>query len=120
MEEMDAVQTTDAVTLTETAASKLAGIMNEKGLAETHGLRVFVSGSGCSGLQYGMTFDANPRPVDVVTEQHGLRVIIDPQSLRYMGGASIDYVDGPGGGGFHIDNPNAASTCSSGGCSSCR
>jgi iron-sulfur cluster assembly protein len=114
------MEETAAVTLTETAASKLAGILNEKGLAETHGLRVFVSGGGCSGLQYGMTFDASPRPVDIVSEQHGLRVIIDPQSLRYMEGASIDYVDGPDGGGFHIDNPNAVSACSSGGCSSCR
>ena len=114
------MEETATVTLTETAASKLAGIMNEKGLAETHGLRVFVSGGGCSGLQYGMTFDANPAPVDLVLEQHGLRVIIDPQSLRYMEGASIDYVEGPAGGGFHIENPNAAAACSSGGCSSCR
>jgi D-alanyl-D-alanine dipeptidase len=52
--------------------------------------------------------------VDLVLEQHGLRVIIDPQSLRYMEGASIDYIDSPAGGGFHIDNPNAASSCSSG------
>ena len=59
------------VTLTETAASKLAGIMNEKGLAETYGLRVFVSGGGCSGLQYGMTFDADPKPADLILEQHG-------------------------------------------------
>ena len=114
------VEETTTVTLTETAAGKLIGIMNEKGLAETHGLRVFVSGGGCSGLQYGMTFDANPAPVDLVLEQHGLRVIIDPQSLRYMEGASIDYVDNPAGGGFHIENPNAAATCSSGGCSGCR
>ena len=114
------MEETATVTLTETAASKLAGIMNEKGLAETHGLRVFVSGGGCSGLQYGMTFDADPKPADLVLEQHGLRVIIDPQSLRYMEGASIDYIDSPAGGGFHIDNPNAASTCNSGGCSSCR
>jgi iron-sulfur cluster assembly protein len=49
-----------------------------------------------------------------------LRVIIDPQSLHYMEGASIDYIDSPAGGGFHIDNPNAAATCNSGGCSSCR
>ena len=111
---------TAVLNLTETAADMLIGIMNEKGLAETHGLRVFVSGGGCSGLQYGMTFDANPAPVDLVLEQHGLRVIIDPQSLRYMEGASIDYVDNPAGGGFHIENPNAAAACSSGGCSGCR
>jgi iron-sulfur cluster assembly accessory protein len=113
------VEETAVISLTETAADKLIGIMNEKGLAGTHGLRVFVSGGGCSGLQYGMTFDAAPRPVDIVLEQHGLRVIIDPQSLRYMEGAEIDFVDGPTGGGFHIENPNATATCGSGGCSGC-
>ncbi len=112
------LEETATITLTETAAEKLAAIMDEKGVRETHGLRVFVSGSGCSGLQYGMTFDSNPRPVDVVFEQQGLRVIVDPQSLQYMEGASIDYVEGPTGGGFHIENPNAVSNCS-GGCSSC-
>jgi iron-sulfur cluster assembly protein len=113
------MEETAAVTLTESAADMLIGIMNEKGVAQTHGLRVFVSGGGCSGLQYGMTFDANVAPADRLFEQHGLRVIIDPQSLRYMEGASIDYVESPAGGGFHIENPNAASACSSGGCSGC-
>ncbi len=120
------------VTLTEAAAEKLDTIMKEKGVRETHGLRVFVSGGGCSGLQYGMTFDDNPRPVDSVFEQHGLRIIIDPQSRQYMEGASIDYVDSLMGGGFHIENPNAVSSCGcghsfrskdgaegGGGCSSC-
>jgi len=77
------------VTLTAAAAEKLDTIMKEKGVRETHGLRVFVSGGGCSGLQYGMTFDDNPRPVDSVFEQHGMRIIIDPQSRQYMEGASI-------------------------------
>ncbi len=112
-------EATDAITLTEAAAAKLEEIMNEKGVRETHGLRVFVSGSGCSGLQYGMTFDNNPRPVDAVFTQHGLRVIIDPQSLQYMTGSQIDFVDSEVGAGFHIDNPNSVSSCSSGGCSGC-
>ncbi len=120
------------VTLTAAAAEKLDTIMKEKGVRETHGLRVFVSGGGCSGLQYGMTFDYNPRPVDSVFEQHGMRIIIDPQSRQYMEGASIDYVDSLMGGGFHIENPNAVSSCGcghsfrskdgaegGGGCSSC-
>jgi iron-sulfur cluster assembly accessory protein len=102
------------VTLTEAAAEKLDTIMKEKGVRETHGLRVFVSGGGCSGLQYGMTFDSDPRPVDTVSEQHGLRIIIDPQSRQYMEGASIDYVDSLMGGGFHIENPNAVSSCGCG------
>lgn len=113
------MEKTAAITLTETAAEKLAAIMAEKGVRETHALRVFVSGGGCSGLQYGMTFDNNVRPVDVVLEQHGLRMVVDPQSLSYMQGASIDYVDGPMGAGFHIENPNAVSNCGSG-CSGCQ
>ena len=103
-----------AITLTATAAEKLSAIMEEKGVRETHGLRVFVSGGGCSGLQYGMTFDDKPRTVDSVFEQHGMRVIIDPQSLGYMTGAQIDYVDSLMGGGFHIENPNAVSSCGCG------
>ncbi len=103
-----------AITLTQTAAEKLLAVMEEKGVRETHGLRVFVSGGGCSGLQYGMAFDNTPRPVDTVFQEHGLRVIIDPQSLRYMAGSSIDYVDSLMGGGFHIENPNAVASCGCG------
>jgi iron-sulfur cluster assembly protein len=128
---VETMEETAVITLTETAAEKLDGIMKEKGVRETHALRVFVSGGGCSGLQYGMTFDPSPREVDTVILQHGMRVVIDPQSLRYMGGATIDYVDSLMGGGFHIENPNAVSSCGcghsfrtqdqggEGGCSSC-
>lgn len=108
------------VTLTQAAVEKLAGLMEEKGVRATHGLRVFVRGGGCSGLQYGMAFDDNPRPIDHVFEEHGLRVIIDPQSLQYMTGSSIDYVDDPTAGGFHIENPNVLASCGGGSCSSCR
>jgi iron-sulfur cluster assembly accessory protein len=108
------------ITLTPLAAEKLGELMEQKGLRATHALRVFIQGGGCSGFQYGMTFDSNPRPIDHVFEEHGLRVVVDPQSLQYMAGSSIDYLDGPNGGGFHIDNPNMVSSCSSSGCSSCR
>jgi len=108
------MEETALVTLTQPAADKLLAIMNEKGLADAYALRVFVSGGGCSGMQYGMTFENNPRPVDTVFEQHGLRVVIDPRSLPYLEGANIDYVDSLMGGGFHIENPNAVSTCGCG------
>ncbi len=104
---------TAVVTLTEAAASKLRSIMAEKNLAD-YGLRVFVAGGGCSGFQYGMTFDNNPRDVDIVFEQSGLRVIVDPRSVEYIAGANIDYVDSLMGGGFQIENPNAVSTCGCG------
>jgi iron-sulfur cluster assembly protein len=108
------------ITLTPAAAEKLGVLMEEKGVRETHGLRVFIRAGGCSGFQYGMTFDSSPRPIDHVFEEHGLRVIVDPQSLQYMSGASIDWVDDPEGAGFHIENPNMVSSCGSGGCSGCR
>jgi len=101
------------VNLTPTAAEKLSGIMSQKGMIESHALRVFVKGGGCGGMQYGMTFD-EAREGDEVYEQHGLRVIVDSTSLFYIDGANIDYVDNLMGGGFHIDNPQATSSCGCG------
>lgn len=102
------------ITLTASAAEKLGGIMEQKGMKESHALRVFVKGGGCGGMQYGMTFDDNMRDDDNVWEQHGLRVIVDGTSLFYIDGANIDYVDNLMGGGFHIDNPQATSACGCG------
>ena len=101
------------VNLTPAAAEKLSGIMSQKGMVDTHALRVFVKGGGCGGMQYGMTFD-EAREGDEVYEQHGLRVIVDSTSLFYIDGANIDYVDNLMGGGFHIDNPQATSACGCG------
>lgn len=102
------------VTVTETAAQKLREVMDQKGVTATHALRVFVTGGGCGGMQYGMTFDNQPREDDTIDEQHGLRIIVDPTSLFYIDGARIDYIDSLMGGGFHIENPNAVSTCGCG------
>ena len=104
---------TTGIILTASAAEKLGGVMDSKGVKESHGLRVFVKGGGCGGMQYGMTFDT-PREGDEVFEQHGLKVIVDPTSMFYVNGASIDYVDNLMGGGFHIENPNATSSCGCG------
>jgi iron-sulfur cluster assembly protein len=121
MTEVVEQESEQGITLTPAAVEKLGELMEQKGVRDTHALRVFIRGSGCSGFQYGMTFDSSPRPVDRVFEEHGLRVIVDPQSLEYMAGASIDYVEDPEGAGFHIENPNIVSSCgSSGGCSGCR
>ncbi len=102
------------VNVTEAAAEKLSSVMEQKGLDSSHGLRVFVQGGGCGGMQYGMTFEDSPREDDNVYEQHGLKVIVDPTSLFYIEGANIDYVDNLMGGGFHIDNPQAVSACGCG------
>lgn len=101
------------LTVSETAASRLQLMMREKEL-DGYGLRVFVAGGGCSGLQYGMTFDDETREGDSELHASGLRVIVDPISAGYLTGASIDFVDSLMGGGFKIDNPNAVSSCGCG------
>ncbi len=102
------------VTVTPDAASRLQKLMQEKELSSEFALRVFVAGGGCSGLQYGMTFDDTVRDGDTEFEQNGLRVLVDPMSAQYIAGANIDYVDSLMGGGFKIDNPNAVSSCGCG------
>lgn len=101
------------LTITETAAAKLSGVMQQKGLGQDQALRVFVKGGGCGGMQYGMTFD-EIRDGDRVFSQNGLQVVADETSLFYIDGASIDYVDNLMGGGFHIENPQATSSCGCG------
>ena len=104
---------TGLLNITPAAASKLQGLMKEKEL-EGYSLRVFVAGGGCSGLQYGMTFDNETYPGDTEFESSGLPVRVDPMSAKYIAGANIDYVDSLMGGGFKIDNPNAVASCGCG------
>ena len=117
IEPIETQAATEAVALTPQAADKLRAILQEKNLPD-YGLRVFVAGGGCSGLQYGMAFEAHQRDMDTVVEAHGLKVYVDPVSLEYLNGASIDYVDDLTGAGFRIENPNAVAACGSscGGC----
>lgn len=105
---------TTGVILTEPAAIKLQEVLQQKGVADTHALRVFVQGGGCGGMQYGMTFDDSPREDDETSEQFGVKILVDPISLFYVNGARIDYVDSLMGGGFAIENPNATSSCGCG------
>jgi iron-sulfur cluster assembly protein/iron-sulfur cluster insertion protein len=76
-------------------------------------LRVFVESGGCSGFQYGMSFD-EPKPDDQELESEGVPMLLDPASLAYLSGCTIDFDDGLHGKGFEINNPNAASTCGCG------
>lgn len=99
--------------VSETASDRLLAMMREKEL-DGYALRVFVAGGGCSGLQYGMTFDDELREGDNEFHAGGLRVVVDPISAGYLMGASIDFVDSLMGGGFKIDNPNAVSSCGCG------
>ena len=104
---------TGLIDITPAAATKLMGLMQEKQL-EGYSLRVFVAGGGCSGLQYGMTFDNETHPGDTEFESSGLLVRVDSMSAKYIRGASIDFVDSLMGGGFKIDNPNAVASCGCG------
>lgn len=80
-----------------------------------YALRVFVSGGGCSGMQYGMSFEPAPSDFDAVVDAaDGVRLVIDPTSMMYLQGATIDYVDSLMGGGFRIENPNSVSSCGCG------
>ena len=112
IEPIETPAATELVALTPQAADKLRAILQEKSLPD-YGLRVFVAGGGCSGLQYGMAFEAQQRDLDTVVEAHGLKVYVDPVSLEYLTGASIDYVDSLTGAGFRIENPNAMAACGS-------
>jgi len=123
------------ITVTPAALTVIQGLLQQRNIPN-HALRVFVSGGGCSGLQYGMSFEPTPREYDQVVQLDGVRIVIDPTSAMYLQGATIDFVDSLIGGGFRIDNPNAVSSCgcgtsfkakdgagaatsSAGGCSSC-
>lgn len=112
----DPLVTTDVQILTVTpSAHQMIHTLLEQRQIPGYALRVFVSGGGCSGLQYGMSFEKEPREFDAVVEAgSGVRLVIDPTSLMYLEGATIDFVDSLMGGGFRIDNPNAVSSCGCG------
>jgi iron-sulfur cluster assembly protein len=101
------------ITLTDPAVHKLQAMLQHESLLD-HGLRVYVHGGGCAGLQYGMVFENKAQEDDVVIEVEGIRLYVDPYSARLMEGASIDYEDVLMGGGFRVDNPNALASCACG------
>ena len=107
------VEEAAAITLTPAAQSKLKQLLQDRNIPD-YGLRVFVAGGGCSGLQYGMAFEAKARDFDTVIDQGGVHLFVDPTSMMYLAGASVDYVDSLMGAGFKIENPNAVSACGCG------
>ena len=107
------VSTETVVTLTESAAEQIIGLLEREGKKDA-ALRVFVSGGGCSGLNYGMAIDENIEEGDVVFSSFGVKVVVDPLSINYIRGANVDYVEDVMGGGFKIDNPNATKSCGCG------
>jgi iron-sulfur cluster insertion protein len=108
-----AAQMPIALVFSDSAASKVKQLIEEEGNPELK-LRVFVSGGGCSGFQYGFTFDEVKNEDDTVMEKNGVTLLIDPMSYQYLVGAEIDYSEGLEGAQFVIKNPNATSTCGCG------
>jgi len=104
---------TETVLITESAVKTIRELLEQKNVPD-YGLRVFVSGGGCSGMQYGMALEAEARPYDHVIEQDGIQIFVDPTSMLYLNTATIDYEDSLMGGGFKIENPNAVSSCGCG------
>ena len=95
------------------AAMKVRQLIDEEG-DQNLMLRVFVSGGGCSGFQYGFTFDQNETEGDTIVENQGVKLLVDPMSVQYLMGAEIDYTEGLEGSQFVIHNPNATTTCGCG------
>jgi iron-sulfur cluster assembly accessory protein len=108
-----AEDTTTLVSLTPGAAEKVKELMAEDP-DEALVLRVAIQGGGCSGFQYGLGFDSAAVDDDLVTEQHGVTVVVDPHSAPYLKGAVVDFLSGLQESGFKIDNPNAQASCGCG------
>ena len=106
-------QTDDVLIFTDSAAAKVRELIEEEGNPDLK-LRVFVTGGGCSGFQYGFTFDEIVNDDDTQVEKNGVTLLIDPMSYQYLVGAEIDYVESLEGSQFTIKNPNAVSTCGCG------
>lgn len=112
--QQDTLENTPVLSVTPAAGQIIRNLLDQRQIPN-HVLRVFVSGGGCSGLQYGMAFEAEPQDFDtVVSASDGVRLVIDPTSLMYLQGSTVDFIDSLMGGGFRIDNPNAVSSCGCG------
>jgi iron-sulfur cluster assembly protein len=102
------------ITLTDKGAEKVKEFLaTQAAVAETAGLRVGVRGGGCSGFQYALAFDEQ-RDGDTVIEDKGIRLLVDSQSLPYVSGSTVDFVDSLQGAGFKVDNPNVIAACGCG------
>jgi iron-sulfur cluster insertion protein len=116
--EIDAARTSpsiapEPIVFTDAAAEKAKQLIEEERNARLK-LRVFISGGGCSGFQYGFTFDEDVQEGDTEIQKAGVTLLVDPMSSQYLMGAEIDYTEGLSGAQFVIRNPNATTTCGCG------
>jgi iron-sulfur cluster insertion protein len=112
MSETAASMSTD-ITFTDAAAGKVKCLIEEENNPGLK-LRIYISGGGCSGFQYGFSFDENLTEGDIVVENGGVALVIDPMSYQYLTGAEVDYTEGLEGAQFVVRNPNATTTCGCG------
>lgn len=110
---MDTETAAPALVFTDAAARKVKQLIQQEG-NQALKLRVFVSGGGCSGFQYGFTFDEKIEEGDTQVSNAGVMLVVDPMSYQYLAGAEIDYTDGLEGAQFVIRNPNAVTSCGCG------
>ncbi|MED5523273.1 iron-sulfur cluster insertion protein ErpA [Gallaecimonas pentaromativorans] len=101
------------IQFTDAAALKVKGLIEEEQNPELK-LRVYVTGGGCSGFQYGFTFDEKVNDGDTLIEKEGVTLVVDPMSLQYLVGGTVDYTEGLQGSRFLVNNPNATTTCGCG------
>ena len=100
--------------LTDGAVQKILSLRSNETDSETLNLRVYVTGGGCSGFQYGFSFDKKVDEDDTCIEKQGANLVIDPLSLQYLQGSTVDYIEDLTGSKFIISNPNATTTCGCG------
>lgn len=110
---MAEVQKATPIIFTDAAAAKVKSLIEEEGNDQLK-LRAFITGGGCSGFQYGFTFDENSEEGDFAIENGGVTLVVDPMSFQYLVGAEIDYTEDVQGAQFVIRNPNAKTTCGCG------
>lgn len=101
------------IQFTDAAANKVLSLVTEEENPELK-LRVYVTGGGCSGFQYGFTFDEKVNEGDMTIEKQGVTLVVDPMSLQYLVGGEVDYTEGLEGSRFLVTNPNATTTCGCG------
>lgn len=110
---MSEVAEESPLVFTDNAANKVRQLIEEEGNDQLK-LRVFITGGGCSGFQYGFTFDENEQEGDTVVVNGGVTMLVDPMSYQYLVGAEVDYKEDLSGAQFIINNPNATTTCGCG------
>lgn len=101
------------IDITESAVKRLSTLLKDEEDKNTK-LRIYITGGGCSGFQYGFTFDSNKSDDDLIIEKKGVSIVVDPMSMQYLIGSVLDFTEGLEGSRFVIKNPNAKTTCGCG------